>query len=140
MNRLGRTGRGPDQWSSPHERARSRAAERLDATLHPDEAAWLDAHLAECHACRAAAAAYELDRAALRSLRDIPVEPPRDLWARTAAGIEREAAGRRAGRRSNGARRGIPIGAISGMAVVAVVVGASLLSGRWLERPTPPGT
>jgi Putative zinc-finger len=136
MSPLGRVSRRPDQWSSPHERARVRSAERIDSALDPLEAVWLDEHLAGCDDCRAVAAAYDTDRLALRALRDDPPEPPRDLWARTAAGIEREASGRRAGRRASG-RSGIPLGALTGVAVVAVVVGASLLSGRWLDRPVP---
>lgn len=141
MSRLGRVARRPDQWSSPHERARTRAAERIDSPLDPAEAAWLDAHLDECPRCAAVAAAYDADRLELRSLRDIPVEPPRDLWARTAAGIEREAAHRGRGpRRAGGtAPRGrsrFPIGALSGIAVVVIVVGATALSGGWLDQPT----
>jgi hypothetical protein len=141
MSRLGRVARRPDQWSSPHERARTRAAERIDSPLDPAEAAWLDAHLDECAACAGAAAAYDADRLELRSLRDDPIEPPRDLWARTAAGIEREAAHRGRGpRRAAGTatsgRSRFPIGALSGIAVVAIVVGATALSGGWLDQPT----
>ncbi len=132
-----RVPRRPDGWSSPHERARARAAEQLDSPLDADEAAWLDAHLEECAACRSVAAAYETDRLALRSLRDVPIEPPRDLWARTAAGIEREAAhhGPRARRRTATGRPRLPIGAMSGIAIVVIVVGATALSGGWLDQP-----
>ena len=59
---------------------------------------WLDEHLAGCDACRAIAAAYDADRAALRGLRDHQPEPPRDLWARTSAAIEREVGRSRWGR------------------------------------------
>ena len=139
MTGFWRVPRRPDGWSSPHERARARAAERLDTMLDPDEAAWLDAHLDECAACRAVAAAYLTDRAALRSLRDVPIEPPRDLWARTAAGIEREAAHRgsraRPAERSRSRRARFPVGAMSGIAVVVIVVGAAALSGGWLDQP-----
>ena len=55
-------------------------------------------------ACRSVAAAYEADRLALRGLRDQQPEPPRDLWARTAAAIERESAVARRPR-ADGARR-----------------------------------
>ena len=132
--------RRPDQWSSPHERARSRAAERLDSALDPGEAAWLDGHLATCPDCRAAAAAYDADRADLRALRDVPIQPPRDLWARTAAGIEIEA--RRRGRRprrtapAGGSR--FPLGALTGVMVVVLVVGAAVVSGGWLDQPSVP--
>jgi predicted anti-sigma-YlaC factor YlaD len=132
MSRFGRAGRRPDQWRSPHERARVRAAERLEAPLKQSEEVWLEAHLKECPACAAIAAAYATDRAMLRRLRDANPEPPRDLWARTAAGIEREAAVR-------GRRRRTPVsapppsrpavGALSALAVVAVVLVATALSG-----------
>ena len=60
-------------------------------------------------------------------------EPPRDLWARTASAIERESAG--AGRREAGRRPSrIPLGALSGIAVIAVVIGVSTLSGGFLNQ------
>ena len=96
---------------------------------------WLDDHLAGCSACRAIAAAYETDRLALRALRDRQPEPPRDLWARTSAALERESAGRgRATRDAGAGRRWPALGVLSGVAVVAVVVGANLLSGGFLPR------
>ena len=78
-----------------------------------------------------------------RSLRDLPIEPPRDLWARTSAGIEREASrhGRPVARRATsdrGGRSRLPVGAMAGVAVVAVVVGATALSGGWLDQPVIP--
>jgi len=142
-----------------HERALALAGELLLAPLGEAEASWLDAHLASCGECRATVDAYATDRALLRTLRDAPPVPPRDLWARTAAAIEGEAArdrgSRRAGRRASAAagaawvppdadaarrrpRLGAgPLGALSGALVVLVVVGASLLSG---PSPTPPPT
>ncbi len=126
MSRLGRFRRGPDQWSSPHARARSRAAERLDGPLGLSESAWLDAHLADCAECAGVAASYELDRQVLRALREPPLEPPRDLWARTAAAIERD-------RPTDGSLpyrpMRVPFGVLSGIAVVAIVIGASAVSG-----------
>ena len=136
MNPRGRS-RRPDAWASPHDRARSRAAERLDGPLEATEAAWLDEHLLGCDPCFAAAKAYEADRAALRSLRDTAPEPPRDLWARTSAAIEQEAAGHR--RASTGSARRSPLaqwGAVAAIAVVAVVVGSSALQGGWLASPS----
>ncbi|MGZ8513534.1 MAG: hypothetical protein ACXW4H_00690 [Candidatus Limnocylindrales bacterium] len=135
MSRFGRVGRRPDHWGSPHERARVRAAERLEAPLKPSEAAWLDAHLEECPSCATVAATYVADRATLRRLRDANPEPPRDLWARTAAGIEREAAGR--GRRRRAVAPPLApsrpaVGALSALAVVAVVLVATALSGGFL--------
>jgi hypothetical protein len=133
MSRFPRFRRRPDHWASPHERARARAAERLDGPLGLTESQWLDEHLADCRACAAIAASYEADRLALRTLRDLPPEPPRDLWARTGAAIERESrsAGQRRPARADGGRR-LPIGVLSGVAVVAVVVAVSAVSGGLL--------
>ena len=130
MSRLGRVGRRPDHWDSPHERARLRVAERMAGDLGAEEAGWLDEHLAACAPCAALAAQYAADRLALRALRDAAPEPPRDLWARTAAAIERESSGSRANPLLAGRRISrIPLGAWSGIAVVALVVGVSALSG-----------
>ena len=129
MSRFGRIRRRPDHWASAHERARARAAERLDGPLGLSEATWLDAHLAECAECAAIAASYEADRQALRAMRTTMPEPPRDLWARTAAAIEQESVARgRTPRTAPSRSRRVPLGALSGLAVVAVVIGASMVS------------
>lgn len=134
MTRFARIRRRPDHWSSEHARARARAAERLDGPLGLAEATWLDGHLAACVDCARVAAAYDADRLLLRSLRDEDPEPPRDLWARTAAAIEQESAARGrtpvpAGRTSG---RRVPLGVLSGVAVIAVVVGVSAVSSGFL--------
>jgi hypothetical protein len=98
----------------------------MDTDLHPDEAAWLDRHLGECRPCRIAAAEYVSLRGELRALRERSTEPPRDLWARTAAAIERESAAGSSSRRRR--KAGVPLGAMSGVLVIAVVVGATLLA------------
>ena len=137
IGRFGRVGRRPDHWPSPHERARVRAAERLEASLSAREETWLEGHLAECELCRAVAEAYATERLALRQLRDDQPEPPRDLWARTAAGIERESTTRDMARRPTRRRRttSLPaLGAISGLAVVSVVVVATAISGGFFGR------
>lgn len=67
------------------------AAARLDAPLAPADQRRLDAHLATCDACPKRIAGYEADRAALRVLRELP-PPPRDLWVRTSAALDREQA------------------------------------------------
>ena len=36
--------RRPDQWRSPHERARVLAAERIDQPIDASEEAWLEGH------------------------------------------------------------------------------------------------
>jgi hypothetical protein len=136
--------RRPDHWNSPHERARALAGERIDQPIQATEDAWLNDHLAGCPECASIAAAYAAQRAELRSLRRRPPSPPRDLWARTAAAIEREAA---AGSRDRTPAprtylSPLPLGAISGVLVIAVVVAASLLS-RPVSRPSivaPTGT
>jgi hypothetical protein len=131
--------RRPDHWNSPHERARVLAAERIDQPIDAIEDAWLNDHLATCPECAAIASAYAAQRVELRNLRRRRAPtPPRDLWARTAAAIEREAAaGSHA--RTPARRRAypspVPLGAISGVLVIAVVVAASLLS-RPVLRPS----
>jgi hypothetical protein len=132
MRRLGRGSRRTAEWSSPHERARTRAAQRLDWPLDPDEAAWLDAHLTDCLSCSALAADYVDIRNRLRALRSVTPPPPRDLWARTAAAIEQEARHQHGSRRAPAGR--VPLGALSGVLVIAVVLGATLLS-----NPPRPG-
>lgn len=122
-----------------HKRARDLAAERLDGPLQHAEGAWLDEHLFGCDTCRSVAAAYEADRAALRGLRDRRPEPPRDLWARTSVAIEREAAARGGAPRRAASRRTGPrpaLGVLSGLAVIVVVIGASVMSGGFFHGPT----
>jgi len=136
MTRFPRLRRRPDQWANAHERARARAAERLDGPLGLAESTWLEGHLADCPSCAATAAAYEADRAALRTLCDEQPEPPRDLWARTAAAIELlsiesglpDELPDSETEPSRGRFGGLPLGAMSAVAVVVVVVGATLLS------------
>ena len=113
-----------------HERARQLAASRLDEALSEANEAALNAHLATCASCRASAAGYEADRLALRALP--PIEPPRDLWARTSTALEREHARHpRVARRTP--RRWGPVAVLgSGFALVLVIaiVGPTLLGTR----------
>ena len=131
MSRFPHLRRRQDRWSDEHAHARTRLAERLDGPLGLTESTWLDEHLAGCPSCTAIAAAFEDDRVALRALRDQMPEPPRDLWARTAAAIEAEAS-RGADGRTGSRRRSLPVGAMSGLVVVAIAVGVTLLSGTIL--------
>src|SRR5436190_10488613 len=134
MSRMHRLRRRAGQSVVVHDRARSLAARRLDEPLEPGDATWLADHLAGCAACRSVAAAYEADRLQLRGLRDQTPEPPRDLWARTAAAIERESAAHGGARRTTGGpRRGPALGILASMAVIAVVIGATVLSGGYLN-------
>ena len=119
-----------------HDRARSLAAERLDGVLAPADAAWLDAHLATCHACAATAAGYEADQDLLRGLRaHAAFEPPRDLWARTAAAIETEGGSRRRAPRRLFGLPAMTLAPLAGLAAVAIIVGSGLLNGQ----PVAPG-
>ena len=128
----------------PRARARPRPRRRARSTGRSIrvEAAWLDEHLAGCDACRSVAAAYEADRLALRALRDRQPEPPRDLWARTSAAIEREVVGtwRREPARDAVVADGRDPRSAScpGVAVIAVVIGASVLSGGFSHGTRPP--
>jgi Putative zinc-finger len=112
-----------------HERAERLVAVRLDQPLPPIDEAALEDHLDGCPDCRALAAAYEADRVALRALP--PIEPPRDLWARTSAALEREHA--RHPRGTNPApRRWGPVAVLSGgvaLVLVIAIVGPGLLAG-----------
>jgi hypothetical protein len=125
MSRFTRLRRRPDQWADAHERARAALAERMDGPLGIAESTWLEEHLAGCAGCTAVANAYEDDRLALRALRTQQPEPPRDLWARTAAALESTDAG---GRRTpeGSVRRSLPLGALSGVAVVVMMIGVGL--------------
>ena len=109
MSRFPRLRRRQDRWADEHTHARMRLAERLDGPLGLTESTWLDEHLAGCPSCAATAAAFEEDRLALRALRDNAPEPPRDLWARTAAAIEALATGAGADDAGHGRRR-LPVG------------------------------
>ena len=137
MSRVGRVRRRAGHSAATHERARGLAAQRMDAPLEATDSTWLQEHLATCESCTAIAAAYEADRVELRVLRDRAPEPPRDLWARTSAAIERESAGHGPARRpsSSSSRSRPAIGVLSGVAVIAVVIGASIMSGGFLDRP-----
>jgi hypothetical protein len=127
---------------SDHERARRLAAEDLHEPLGAEQSAWLEAHLAECPACAAVAAEYVAQREALRALPK--ADPPRDLWARTSAALDREQAHRASGRRVGVAfeRRQVPEGALAGALVVAVVVTTSIFSTGigLLGEVAPPAT
>jgi hypothetical protein len=130
MSLRGGRPRRPDAWSDAHARARFRAAERLDGPLDPTESAWLDDHLASCRGCRQAAASYTAQRVELRSLADHAPGPPRDLWARTAAAIEREGGFRDRSRgRRTGRARLAPYALLTAALVVAVAVGT--LNSSW---------
>ena len=113
-----------------HDRARALISASFLGPLGDPDQAWLDGHLGRCPECRADREGYIADRAMLQALRDTPPVPPRDLWARTAAAIQQEAASRsRRGfldRVLGPAPRGIPLGPVAGIAVAAVVVAVAV--------------
>lgn len=122
----GRGGRGgrADDWSTQHDRARARLSERLDGPLDPEESHWLDEHLETCDECAVTAVEYAAQRLELRALRDRMPAPPRDLWARTATSIEREARHRALQPRGGPRRSALaPYALLAGAVAVAVVVG-----------------
>jgi hypothetical protein len=111
-----------------HDRARALTSLEMLEPLGGDDAGWLARHLEACAECRRDRAAFLADRTLLRSLRERTPEPPRDLWARTSAAIEREAgARRRRPARSRRSVRSMPFGAAAGALIVLVVIGASLV-------------
>jgi hypothetical protein len=139
---------------TPHERARALGSIRMDEDLAADDAAWLGRHLADCRECEAAIADYGANRTTLRAAGANHPEAPRDLWARTAAAIERESAAHRGDPvrrpatatgpdshpRPSGRRFAPPMGIVAGTLVVLVVVGASLLQGGLPVGPVATGS
>jgi hypothetical protein len=131
-----------------HDRARVLMSEGLLLTLPDDDAAWLARHLDGCAECGRDWKAYRADHRALRSLRNQPLVPPRDLWARTSAALDREAQRRggpaadRAARRqpTRSPWRALPLGAAAGALVVAVVIGSQLVIGPRPASSGAPGT
>ena len=125
-----------------HDRARMLAAEVVDVELEPQDAEWLDGHLSACPDCRAIADEYLEIHAELRSLA-MP-EPPRDLWARTAAALDvvEAASGKRALGRTGGgqvSRRPL-IGTAVAVGLVLVVTAVSVMSQSPIVNPGPVST
>ncbi|MEO7117461.1 MAG: zf-HC2 domain-containing protein, partial [Candidatus Limnocylindrales bacterium] len=71
-----------------HERYRELISDRLDRPLPAAEGIDLREHLATCSRCRMVEREYRRARSLLRALPERPA--PRDLWARTAAALDRE--------------------------------------------------
>jgi hypothetical protein len=125
---------------SVHERARLLAADAVDAELpSAADATWLADHLSGCPDCAAAAADLAAIHDELHSL--AYPEPPRDLWARTAASLD-ALGSRPAPRRSRASTREWAavrpmIGTLIAVTAVVVIAGVSLLS----QSPgtVPPG-
>src|SRR5512141_3262268 len=81
-----------------HDRARALFSAGFLGPISDADQAWLDDHLDRCPYCRADREAYDADQAMLRSLRDQPVIPPRDLWARIATELDKQRPAARAHR------------------------------------------
>ena len=71
-----------------HAKYRELIAARMDRPLTRVELRQLTSHLKTCAACQSVDAQYKSDRALLRGVA-APL-PPRDLWARTSASLDRE--------------------------------------------------
>src|SRR6186997_1032069 len=126
---------------SAHDRARALTSAEMLESLGADDAGWLAGHLDSCAECRQEREAFLADRALLRGLRERTPEPPRDLWARTSAAIEREARSHRGRRPAPARTRGLPFGAAAGALLVIVVIGASVFQGPIpLPNATPNGS
>jgi hypothetical protein len=135
---------------SAHDRARALWSTSMVERLEPSDSSWLESHLATCAECRLENQTFAADRELLRTLRDRPPEPPRDLWARTAAAIEQEATRRKRGPlgvesladRLLPRRNRAPLGVLSGVLVVLVVVAMSLGPRLFpiASPPSPGGT
>ena len=124
-----------------HDRARSLTSAGMLEALDDADAGWLARHLDGCAECRQEREAFLGDRALLRGLRDHAPEPPRDLWARTSAALEREAQSHRGRGVSAPARgRGLPFGALAGALIVLVVIGASIIPPITPPSATPGDT
>jgi hypothetical protein len=134
-----------------HERARALASDAVDAELAAADTAWLAEHLASCAECRAVADEY---RALHEELRALPVpDPPRDLWARTAAGLDavdrdRAARARRSARtprdwlapRRGGPALGWRFVPVAALALAIVVAGVALVYRSPGQTPSPGGS
>jgi hypothetical protein len=128
-----------------HQKARLLASEEIDAKLSPADAAWLAVHLRGCAACQSVADEYRVNHDELRGL--ATPEPPRELWARTSAGldaVDRRRAGRtglaglarlRLGYLGYLGRNWSSLASVMAVAAVVLVVGLSLLSQGPLFAP-----
>ena len=145
MSGLQRAMRHPDRRSDSHARARALASDRLLSQLSGEDAAWLDAHLAACTACRRMAESFAADRARFVTLRGEQPMPPRDLGARLSRALDVEVrrAVREDARKGRGSLLGSPGFALTGIAVAAVLAIVFLplvIAGLGIgNRPTAPG-
>lgn len=124
-----------------HARFRSLLVQRMDEPLADADVADLEAHLEACPACRAVARDYQADRERMRAIR--PQDPPRDLWARTSAALDREVAdefgtplGPGFGRTSSRQRLRVAIGSFLTLTLVLALAGGQLVPSPSPNLPT----
>jgi hypothetical protein len=122
-----------------HAKFRDLLAARLDRPLARAELRILNAHIKKCLACEQVDADYRAQRFLLRGLP--PRMPPRDLWARTSASLDREVAradrARKWGRRlARGRRSTQPSTAL--MTAVAVIGVSAAIAVLQLAPVVPP--
>jgi hypothetical protein len=125
---------------SAHDRARALTSNEMLEPLGESEAGWLAGHLDGCAECRRDREAYLADRELLRSLRDQTPEPPRDLWARTSAALDREARHRPTRPAPARAPRRFPLAPAAGILVLLVVIGATIVPPFLQPAQSPHGT
>ena len=122
-----------------HAKFRDLLAARLDRPLTRAELRTLNAHIKKCLGCEQVDADYRAQRFLLRGLP--PRMPPRDLWARTSASLDREVArayrARKWGRRiAHGRRSAQPSTAL--MTAVAVIGVSAAIAVLQLAPVVPP--
>jgi hypothetical protein len=117
---------------SDHAYFRQLISARLDGPLNVIAERQLLRHLVRCADCRTVHNDYHDQRRRLRELSLAP--PPRDMWARTSAALDRELA-RRPGRVAADERRWVPR---STMIVAAAALGVALVVGTTQLNVVPP--
>ncbi|MEP7158201.1 MAG: zf-HC2 domain-containing protein, partial [Chloroflexota bacterium] len=121
-----------------HAQWRELIATRLDRPLTRSESRYLNSHLKGCEACRQVEHDYRAQRKLLRALP--PRIPPRDMWARTSAALDREVArGAYRGRIGSTGRRGSPSAALlTTLATVGVVAALAVMQVMPATQIAPP--
>jgi hypothetical protein len=118
--------------ASDHVHFRQLISARLDGPLSVIAERQLLRHLARCADCRTVYNDYNEQR---RRLRELPVAPPpRDMWARTSAALDRELARRPRGTTADERRRAPG----STMIVAAAALGVALVVGTAQLNVVPP--
>src|SRR3954447_802961 len=133
----------------PHARYRELIAARLEKPLSRVELRQLNAHLKTCPSCQVVDGDYHAERGLLRSLP--PRTPPRDLWARTSARLDREVArayraekwrrrmsrGRRSAQPSTALLTAVAAIGVSAAVAMLQLAPAARPAGSIAIRPTP---